>query len=146
MVTQKTMSPFSWALLILLAAIWGGSFYWVEIALREIGPVTIVAFRVTMAVPALWIILKVLGHPIPKTTKDWLRMLGMGFLNNVIPFSLIVWGQQFIKGGLASILNATTALFGAVVAGLLLADERLTLRKTIGALIGVVGVGICIGR
>ncbi|MEM9716364.1 MAG: DMT family transporter [Pseudomonadota bacterium] len=145
MIDQKTMSPLSWGLMLLLALIWGGSFYWAEIALAELGPLTIVAFRVTMAAPVLWLVLRIIGLEQPNRAIDWMRLLVMGVLNNVIPFSLIVWGQQFIEGGLASILNATTALFGAIVAGLLLADERLTPKKIAGALIGVVGVAVCIG-
>ena len=69
----------------------------------------------------------------------------MGALNNAIPFSLIFWGQTQIESGLASILNGTTAMFGAVVAGLLLADEPLTLKKIIGAVLGIVGVAFIMG-
>jgi len=69
----------------------------------------------------------------------------MGALNNAIPFSLIFWGQTTIGSGLASILNGTTAVFGAVVAGILLVDEPLTARKIIGAVFGVFGVAVIMG-
>lgn len=69
----------------------------------------------------------------------------MGALNNAIPFSLIFWGQTQIESGLASILNGTTAMFAAVVAGLLLRDEPLTAKKIIGAALGIAGVAFIMG-
>jgi len=69
----------------------------------------------------------------------------MGALNNAIPFSLIFWGQTSIGAGLASILNGTTAVFGAVVAGMFLANEPLTMRKIAGALFGLFGVAVIMG-
>jgi drug/metabolite transporter (DMT)-like permease len=66
-------------------------------------------------------------------------------LNNVIPFSFIVWGQAHIASGLASVLNATTPLFGVVVAGLLLADERATPMKLVGVVVGFIGVVMMVG-
>ena len=69
----------------------------------------------------------------------------MGALNNAIPFSLIIWGQTQIESGLASILNGTTAMFGAVVAGLLLRDEPLTAKKIGGASLRIAGVAVIMG-
>lgn len=132
-------------MLFALAAVWGGSFFFVEVALREVGPLTIVLHRVFWAVPALALVLWWKGHLIPRGIKIWGAYGVMGAFNNAIPFMLIVWGQTQIEGGLASILNGTTAVFGAVVAGLLLADERLTARKLIGALLGLVGVAAIMG-
>ncbi|MEP5010658.1 DMT family transporter, partial [Roseobacter sp.] len=71
--------------------------------------------------------------------------LVMGLLNNVIPFSLLNWAQLYIETGLTSIFNATTAIFGVLVAGLLFADERLTWRKSLGVAIGFLGVVTAIG-
>jgi drug/metabolite transporter (DMT)-like permease len=82
---------------------------------------------------------------IPTSIKAWLCYLVMGALNNAIPFSLIFWGQVSIESGLASILNGTTAVFGAVVAGIFLADEPLTPRKIAGALFGLFGVAVIMG-
>lgn len=140
-----SVSAQAWLMLLALAAVWGGSFFFVEVALTEVGPFTTVLHRVIWAVPALWLVLHWKGLAIPTDAKSWGAYAVMGLLNNAIPFSLIVWGQTQIEGGLASILNATTAVFGAVVAGLLLADERLTPRKIVGALLGVAGVAAIMG-
>ena len=145
MMTGSQISPLAWVLLITLGVIWGGSFYWAEVALNALGPFTIVAFRLALGAVFLWVVIMVQGLRLPRRAADWGRLFVMGLLNNALPFSLIVWGQQFIEGGLASILNATTALFGAVVAGLLLTDERLSAHKIAGALIGIWGIGVAMG-
>ena len=132
-------------MLFTLAAVWGGSFFFVEVALNEVGPLTIVLHRVFWAVPVLGVVLWWKGLTLPRGIKIWGAYGVMGALNNAIPFMLIVWGQTQIEGGLASILNGTTAVFGAVVAGLLLADERLTVHKLIGALLGLIGVAAIMG-
>ena len=132
-------------MLLLLAAVWGGSFFFAEIALRELPPLTIVFHRVLWAAPILLLVVKLQGVEIPKTIHVWFAYLVMGALNNMIPFSLIFWGQMTIESGLASILNGTTAVFGAVVAGILLVDEPLTTRKIVGAIFGVFGVAVIMG-
>lgn len=132
-------------LLLALATVWGGSFFFVEIALREVPPLTIVLHRVFWALLVLFLVVRWQGIEIPKSLQAWMCYLVMGALNNAIPFSLIFWGQTNIGSGLASILNGTTAVFGAVVAGLLLVDEPLTPRKIIGALFGLFGVAVIMG-
>ena len=128
-----------------LAAVWGGSFIFAELALREVPPLTITLHRVVWAVPVLLAVLALRGERLPWTARFWLGAFGMGLLNNALPFSLIFWGQQQIDVGLAAILNATTAMFGAVIAGLLLPDEPLTRNKLVGAVLGLVGVAIVMG-
>ena len=143
--TSQTLSATAWIMLLALAAVWGGSFFFAEVALAEVGPFTIVLHRVFWAVPALGAVLWWKGLRPPMGLKVWGAYGVMGALNNVIPFSLIVWGQTQIEGGLASILNATTAVFGAVIAGLCLADERLTPPKLLGAALGLAGVAAIMG-
>jgi len=145
MVTQKSMSPRAWGELALLALIWGGSFLANAVMLREIGVVTIVAWRVGLAVLVLWLWVWLRGLDVPRGAGIWAAMLAMGVLNNVIPFSLITWGQQHIASGLASILNATTAIFGICVAAIVFADERLTGRRLAGVALGFAGVVLVIG-
>jgi drug/metabolite transporter (DMT)-like permease len=130
-------------MLLLLAAVWGGSFFFAEIALQEVPPLTITLHRVIWAVPILALVVRLRKIAVPRSIRVWWAYLVMGALNNAIPFSLIFWGQTQIESGLASILNGTTAMFGAVVAGLLLVDEPLTKKKVIGAALGLVGV-VCI--
>ncbi|MCI4661820.1 MAG: DMT family transporter [Neomegalonema sp.] len=139
-------SPRAWALLLLLGTIWGGSFLFIALALRGWPPFTLVAFRVLLGALSLWGFILWRGLPLPRLS---LRLLGtwavMGLLNNAIPFSLIVWGQTQIESGLASILNAMTAVFGVLLAALLLSDERMSGAKLVGTLLGLIGVAVIIG-
>ena len=142
---QKSIPPRAWLEILLMACIWGGSFLSNRVALNEVGVFTTVAFRVGGAALVLWAYVLLRGLPLPKSPKIWLAFLGMGLLNNAIPFSLIVWGQQHIESGLASILNASTAIFGILVAAIVFADERLTPRKAVGVTLGFFGVATVIG-
>ena len=128
-----TLDSKSIPMLLLLAAVWGGSFFFGEVALREVPPLTLTLHRVIWAVPILVLIVLFKGISVPRSPRIWGAYLVMGALNNAIPFSLIFWGQTQIESGLVSILNGTTAMFAAVVAGLLLPDEPLTAKKVIGA-------------
>ena len=135
----------AWAMLLLLALVWGGSFFFAEIALRALSPLSITLHRVVWAVPVLWLVVRFKGYPLPRDPRIWGAYLVMGVLNNAIPFSLIFWGQTHISSGLASILNATTAMIGAVVAGIVLRDEPLTQNKVVGALAALFGVAVIVG-
>ena len=139
------MDVTTWAMLLLLALVWGGSFFFAEIALRALSPVSITLHRVVWAVPVLWLVVRFKGYPLPGDPRIWGAYLVMGVLNNAIPFSLIFWGQTHISSGLASILNATTAMIGAVVAGIVLRDEPLTQNKVVGALAALFGVAVIVG-
>jgi drug/metabolite transporter (DMT)-like permease len=142
---QQSMNLLAWSLLLLLAVIWGGSYLSNRIALDDVPVFTTVAFRVGGAALALWLFVLIRGlRPLPRFGQ-WLALIGMGVFNNVIPFSLIVWGQQHIPTGLAAILNAATALLTVLLAALIFADERLTTGKAMGVLTGFVGVIIVIG-
>lgn len=143
--TQKTLDSRAWVELLLLSLLWGGSFLAVEFALREVGVLTIVAHRVVWSAIILWGYVLWSGLAVPGSWRVWGAFLVMGVLNNVIPFSLLTWGQITIESGLTSILNATTALFGVVVASIAFADEKLTLPRAIGVGLGFVGVILIIG-
>jgi len=142
---QKTMTASDWALLAILSIVWGGSFLFVGVAVRELPPLTIVALRVVTAASALLLTLRLMGVDLPRTRQVWSAFLGMSILNNVIPFTLIVWGQSHIASGLASILNATTPLFTVIVAHYLTEDERLTGQRFAGVIVGFAGVAVMIG-
>ena len=114
--SSPTLSSRAWVELILLSFIWGGSFLAVRIALDEIPFVTTVAFRVGIAALVLWVYVTVRRLPVPRDPKIWGALLMMGLLNNVLPFSLMAWGQLHIETGLTSILNAGTAVFGVLAA------------------------------
>ena len=134
------MNRREWAMLVTLSVLWGGSFFFAEIALESLPPLTIVTLRVGLAAITLWLVVLALKLPIPNSTPIWIAFLTMGLLNNVLPFSLIVWGQSQISSGLAAILNATAPLFGVIVAGILLRDESATPLKITGVVIGFAGV------
>lgn len=140
-----TMGIGIWFMLGALSILWGGSFFFVSIAVEALPPLTIVLIRVALAAVVLWGVVLVMRIPLPPSISAWLALLFMGALNNVIPFTLIVWGQTHIESGLASILNATTPLFGVVLAGLLLSDERLTRLKLLGVSFGILGTVWMIG-
>jgi drug/metabolite transporter (DMT)-like permease len=134
-----------WVMLITLSILWGGSFFFVEVVVDQLPPLTIVLLRVGLAAIALWIFAFSIGLRAPTSATVWLAFFIMGMINNVIPFSLLVWGQTHIASGLASILNATTPLFTVVVAGVLLTDERITPAKLTGVAFGLGGVILMIG-
>ena len=142
---QKSLSARAWAELLLLALIWGGSFLSIRIALDQVGVLTSVAFRVGGAAAVLWAYVAWRRLPVPRAARRWAAFLAMGLLNNVIPFTLITWGELHIPSGLASILNAATAIFGVVVAALVFADERLGLRRALGVATGFLGVATAVG-
>lgn len=142
---KLSMGGTEWALLFALSLLWGGSFFFVGVAVEGLPPFTIVALRVGLAALVLHVFLLATGHRIPLDGKVWLAFFGMGFINNLVPFSLIVWGQTHIASGLASILNATTPMFSLLVAHWLTQDEKLTAGRVIGIAIGIVGVVVIIG-
>jgi drug/metabolite transporter (DMT)-like permease len=139
------MSGKEWAMLIGLAVLWGGSFFFNGVALRELPSFTLVWLRVACAAATLLIVLRLIGQRMPMQSRVWAAFFGMGILNNALPFVLIVWGQHRIASGLASMLNATTPLFAVLVAHLLTADERLTPLKGAGVVVGFVGAALMIG-
>ncbi|TFF17597.1 DMT family transporter [Jiella endophytica] len=141
----KPMTGSDWTLLLALSVLWGGSFFFVQIAVAELPVLTIVALRVALAALTLFAVLACLRIPFPTRPAVLLAFLGMGVLNNALPFSLFVWSQTHITSGLAAILNATTPLFGVIVANALTSDEKLTANRLTGVLVGFAGVIVLIG-
>ena len=132
-------------MLVVLSILWGCSFFFIEVAVPELPTLTIVFIRVALAAVALWLFIAVAGIALPGSPAVWGSFLVVGLLNNVLPFTLIVWGQLHIASGLASILNATAPLFTVLVAGAWLHDERITKRKLVGVMIGFFGTVVMIG-
>jgi drug/metabolite transporter (DMT)-like permease len=139
------MGAREWAMLLALSLLWGGSFFFVAVGLRGLPPFTLVTLRVALAAACLMLVLRVTGGTIPRAPAAWRSFLGMGLLNNVVPFSLIVWGQTQLASGLAAVLNATTPLATVLVAHLCTRDERLTVPRLGGVLLGLAGVAVLIG-
>ncbi len=135
-----------WLELILLGAIWGGSFFFAKIAVAEIPPILLVLLRVSIAAAALLAVFLVLMRAeLMKALARWPEFLVIGLLNNIIPFSLIFIGQTEIGAGLAAIINATTPLWTALAANALTADDRLSGNRIAGILVGLAGAIVMIG-
>ncbi|MGQ0566650.1 MAG: DMT family transporter [Gemmobacter sp.] len=139
-----TMRPADWLRLVILSLLWGGSFFFIEIAVPHLPALTIVALRVAMAAGVLALVLAATGTPFPPRAM-WPALLVMGVLNNALPFTAFVLAQGQITGALASILNATTPLFTLVVAAALLREERMTAARLGGLVLGLGGVAVMVG-
>lgn len=139
------MTFYDWAQLFLLSVLWGGSFFFVAIAVQELPPLTVVILRTGIAALALIVILRLRSEAWPFTKRTILAFFIMGLLNNLLPFSLLFWAQTMIPSGLASILNATTPIFSIIVAHFLLTDERMAPNKAVGILFGFLGVITLLG-
>ncbi len=139
------MSLRVWIWLLSLSVLWGGSFFFAKVAIGELRPLTVVFARVALAALALNLILSLSGRSLFRRGTPWPAFIAMGLLNNMIPFSLIFWGQTQIASGLASILNATTPLFTLVVAHLATRDERMDGAKVAALLTGFAGVTLLVG-
>jgi drug/metabolite transporter (DMT)-like permease len=138
------MSAGDWLLLVVLSLLWGGAFFFGKIAVSEWPPLVVVLARVGLAAGALYLVVRLSRLSMAVGGRIWFAFFGMGLINNLIPFGLIFWGQTQIASGLASILNATTPLFGVVVAHLF-GQERATGLKLAGVGAGLVGVAILMG-
>lgn len=144
-VIRTQMNSADWLILGTLALVWGGAFFLIGVAVRHVQPLTYVSLRLTIAAAAMLLFVRARGHSIGLPRQVWTSIILLAVLNNALPFTLFGWGQTHIASGLASILNATTPIWGVVVAHFLTSDERMTLRKIAGVLLGFSGVAIMIG-
>ena len=135
-----------WTAFGLLGLIWGSSFLWIRIAVQDIGPFTLVALRLLFGLLGLLAVMAYKKQPIPRDRRTLRSLAIMGIINTALPFTLISWGETRIESSLASILNGTVPLFAIIIAHLWLHDERITLARIIGLLVGFVGVVILVGR
>jgi len=134
----------AWTMLLLLSIVWGGSFFFNALLVKELPTITIVFLRVGLAAVFLWLYIAIKKIAVPTTVEAWAALLLMGLLNNALPFSLIVWGQTIISSSLASILNGTVPMFTVVLAVFLLKDENITRHKIVGVFIGFIGTVIIV--
>jgi drug/metabolite transporter (DMT)-like permease len=144
-VIRTLMNRSDWLTLIALAVIWGAAFLFISVAVHEVAPLTYVWLRLTMAAGAMWLFLWWRGESAGLPRTVWASILVLALFNNAIPFVLFGWGQTHIASGLAAILNATTPIWGVVVAHLFTHDEKLSGRKLAGVLLGFAGVTVMIG-
>jgi drug/metabolite transporter (DMT)-like permease len=142
---RTRMNGSDWAILVALAIIWGGAFFFISVAVHAISPLTYVWLRLTIAAAGLWAFLWWRRDKIALPRSVWGSIILLAVLNNALPFALFGWGQTHIASGLASILNATTPIWGVVVAHIFTKDERMSPRKVAGVLLGFGGVATMIG-
>ena len=142
---DQRMDGRSWAGIAVLGAVWGSSFFFFEVALETLGPVTVAFARVAIAALVLFGLLRIARLALPTDWRSWRALAVIGILNNAIPFTLIAWAQVAIEGGLASILNATTPIFSVVLAVFVARQEALTANRLAGVLLGFGGVVVLIG-
>ncbi len=148
---NKSMDLTDWLLLLLLSLLWGGSFFFNEIILRQLAPFTLVFARVSLAAVFLWVFIffsrgRRSASPAKISKQFIITSMVLGILNNFVPFSLIVWGQQYIEGGEASIINAAAPLFSAILGQFIRGGEKLTKNRIIGLIVGWFGVFLLVGQ
>lgn len=142
---KAQMGPAEWVMLIALSILWGGAFFFSEVALRGLPPFSVVFLRLALGALALWVVFLITVPKDQRSNLPWGAFAMMGLLNNAIPFSLLVWGQTEISSSLASIINAGTPFFTVAVAYVFLKDERLSALKIGGVVIGFIGILVLFG-
>jgi drug/metabolite transporter (DMT)-like permease len=142
---QSSMSAADWAKLLLLGAIWGGSFFFARVAVAEMHPLTLVLFRVAIAATALHVYLLARGPSFRLALPLASSFFLLALINNVIPFSLIFAGQTAMGAGLAAVLNSTTPFWTILIANAVTSDEKFSLNKVAGVLLGIAGVTVMVG-
>lgn len=139
------MSSADWGTIMLLSLLWGGAFFMIELGLRGFPPNSLVFLRMALAVPPMLLALKILGHRLPDDRKSWTQLFVLGAINAAFPFILFFWGQTQIDSGLASVLNATTPLWGVMTAHFLTRDEKATPARVVGVVLGLAGIVVMVG-
>lgn len=139
------MAIVAWLMLLALALVWSASFFFVEVLLPTTATSTIVFNRVLLAAIAMTMLAYWQGKRLPTNRRSIGLLMLMGLTNAVLPYCAIVWGQQFITGGLAAILNSNTAFAGIILSGIFFVDEKMSWRKLLGVCLGIGGVVVTIG-
>jgi drug/metabolite transporter (DMT)-like permease len=139
------MQSADWGIIALLSVLWGGSFFLIELGLRGFPPNTLVFVRMALSIPPMMIALKIAGQRLPSDRASWAQLFILGFLNAALPFILFFWGMTQIHSGYASVLNATTPLWGVITAHFLTQDEKATPSRITGVLLGMAGIIIMVG-
>ncbi|MEQ1550416.1 EamA family transporter [Sphingorhabdus sp.] len=145
MTSTPKLDSTGWLLIAILSILWGGAFFLIEVGLRSYPPITLVFMRLALAVPPMWIAMRLMGERLPTEPRIWGLLAIVGALNCALPFILFFWGQQYLDSGYASILNATTPLWGVITAHFLTSDEKATPARIIGVLVGMAGIVVMVG-
>jgi drug/metabolite transporter (DMT)-like permease len=139
------MNAREWTMLLVLSAVWSFSFFFTQVMLRDLPPITVVFLRVMIGASVLIPVIYLMGHRFPREPRVWVAFFAIALTNNVIPFALAAWGQTHIASGLAAILNATTPFWTVLLAHVATNDEKITANRMAGVALGVAGVAWMIG-
>ncbi|HLT63001.1 MAG TPA: DMT family transporter [Pseudohongiella sp.] len=131
-----------WFLILLLGAVWGGSFIFNALLIRELGPLWVTALRVSIGAAGCWLFLLARGKSIPRDMNLWFRLGLLGILNYAIPFALFPLAQANLASGVAAIVNALTPIITVIVSHYWVDGDRMTWTKAIGVVAGFAGVAI----
>src|SRR5882757_1561194 len=142
---QKSNHAIDFALLALLATLWGASYTFIKLGVATIPPITLIAARTAIAGALLVVIMRWRGIRLHGDAATWRRFLFQACLNSVIPWTLIAWGERFLDAGLATILNSTSPIFIFLLTAAITRHEALTGRKLFGTLAGIVGICLIVG-
>lgn len=134
------------AAFVLLGLIWGSSFAWIKVAVDEIPPASLVAWRMALGAAGMLVLLGVMRTRLPRGVGEWLPLAVLGAVNAAVPIFLISWGEQFVDSGTAAVLNSLTPIFSLVIAGVALRVEPVTLLRVIGLVLGFLGAGLLASR
>jgi drug/metabolite transporter (DMT)-like permease len=130
------------AVFLLLCCIWGSTWLFIKLGLRDLPPLSFAAARFLLAALILSAVVAARRSPLPRGRKEWTLIAQTGVLAFTFNYGLLFWGEQHISSGLAALLQATIPVFGMLIAHAYLPGERLNAWKLTGALLGVVGVGV----
>ena len=137
--------PLAWLLIVALGVVWGGAFFLARVAVMEVPPLWLVFLRVVLAATTLHVALALMGRTVLAHARAWPLFVGMGLLNNAVPFSLLFVGQTALSAGLASILNATTPVWTVLIAHWATSDDRMSGGRMVGIALGLAGVAVLFG-
>ncbi len=140
------MTTRNWSAFLLLGLIWGSSFLWIKIGLRELTPLTLVGFRLLFGWLAMTIAVAIRRPSFPRSRRTWFWLILMGVTNTALPFLLITWGEQSVDSAVASVLNSSVPLFTLIIAHFFLTDENMTLPKVAGLVLGFLGILLLFSR
>ncbi|GAB4396573.1 MAG: DMT family transporter [Anaerolineales bacterium] len=135
-----------WLLFFGLGLAWGSSFLWIKLALGEVGPFNLVGWRLLFAILALLLVVSIMRPPLPKDRRIWGALFILGVINTALPFWLITWAEQHIDSAVASVINSSVPLFTMLIANFVLTDDRLTVQRVIGLLVGFGGILLLFSR
>jgi len=130
------------AVFLLLCCIWGSTWLFIKLGLRDLPPLSFAAIRFLLATLILSAVVAVRRMSLPQGRAEWWLIVRTGVLAFALNYGLLFWGEQHISSGLAALLQATIPVFGMLLAHPYLPGERLNARRLSGALLGVVGVGV----